>query len=290
MYMGFDPTGTEQERLHTLTKKLFYDNSISFSNLHSLSLCDLDKIINDMIPHLKNLKDLELHNCSITNKSVRKLSTLEKLTLYDCDCITFGVFDEMSHPCLKQLEIAFGWRWGSSEQLHAFNSVLCLTRLTSLSIEIIGELGPFAEEDDDDNGWDYKLDRLRFMTNLTSLTLKIEEEEDSHFLRIKDETIFSSLTNLTDLSYRRDLSCNSDDSSSFCKLTNLKSLSIETIGLCHVTPTFIEKLSHVKKISFRCKLNESWQRLISYLGRRDSKWRCISQKENGGYVSLLIDK
>jgi hypothetical protein len=183
----------------------------------------------------------------------------------------------MSHPLMECLEISLSWI-DDVKALHVINSALYLTRLTSLSIDI---LGPEYEDEEEDE-WNYELDRLQFMTNLTSLKLSTEEEHND-VLSIKDDKIFSSLTKLTNLSYRRDHSCNSDDS--LMTLTNLKSLSIVTINDYHVTPSLIERLSHVNLFSFRCILNNAWQDVISYFSDNSSLYK---EKLEGGRIISRI--
>jgi hypothetical protein len=174
----------------------------------------------------------------------------------------------MSHPHMKCLDLSLTCPDDDDDDdvkcfdaLHVVNNALHLTRLTSLSINIVGTK-------DDSYEWDYELDRLRFMTNLTSLKFLIDEEYND-VLSIKDDKIFSSLTKLTNLMYRRDHSSNSG----LMMLKNLKILSIYTIYNYHVTPSFIERLSHVNLFSFRGIVNNGWRDVMSYFRDNTSLYK-----------------
>jgi hypothetical protein len=187
----------------------------------------------------------------------------------------------MSHPHMKCLDLGLSWlKRANVNVLRVIVSALCMTNLTSLSIDIIG-----CEDDEEVEGekdWGYELDGLQFMTNLESLRLSMVGEKDNDVLSIKNDKIFSSLTRLTNLSYRRDHSCNSDDS--LMVLTNLKSLSIKTIDNYHVTPSFIERLSHVNIFSFEFIVTKVWQDVVSYFRDNSSLYE---ENLEGGQISQI---
>jgi hypothetical protein len=267
---GADHESVLKQEQNVLKHILFRDSSIAaFSNILSLRLSHINRIINDAIPYLTQLKTLYLFKGSITDESLRQLTNLVRLELFHCGLLTRYAFNETSHPNLKHLQIMPPRRTRHNRNVSPLapciiNRVWKMTQLETLSITYEDyDSDDSSEEEEDEEAMTLVrlcVHKVQFMTNLVELRL------DGGKMAIRDSSLFTNLTKLTDLSFRYHESVSVHDYG-LSALTNLTQLSIVDQtpgGLCDITPSVLEWFPFVTSYHFQFTLSETWKALMYY--------------------------